>query len=291
MSKRMSCLIHVGPQCNSEDIRPFNNDKWKKIQDIAEKRRKHFSKRSKYNPLLETLPSTYTDLDGFHRSCYKNFTAIPALKQDNSEPPSINPQANSRTKRQPATCPSSSGIFPKKCIICKAEKKRMTGYKGHKGCKGRKKVFEKLSKCQTVEAQREVIIAAEDLEDQGLLLEIDNVDFIAKEVQYHDSCKKNYIAKAKWVDEGPSEVTSAHEKAINVIKTHIDYIISDNKAVLLPTIHELYLEVLSDNGFPNPTYSSQSLEHKLLSLYHNNINIHKLSSKYGKVVYRRTLIG
>ena len=58
---------------------------------------------------------------------------------------------------------------------------------------------ENVGSCETFDAEQAVKEAATILQDTGLLAQIANVDFIAKEVKYRHSCRKAYL-----ITQGPA---------------------------------------------------------------------------------------
>jgi len=74
---------------------------------------------------------------------------------------------------------STSGIFPKTCIFCNKARLRKKG-----------NAEEPLGACQTKQAEDAIKAAASARNDDVLLALIADVDFVAKEVMYHHSCKR-----------------------------------------------------------------------------------------------------
>ncbi len=262
----IKCILHVDQdlQTKNAPVIPFKDSSWQCVIQAAEYRKK--SRSSKYVKVVDALGTTYGEGSGYHSVCYKNFTAIPKERKSDA-------QSALRKSRNTDTT-DRAGIFPEHCIFCKNKVKNVKRKVGQ--------VHEKCVRCEQFSAQYEIVQAAVHCEDENLLLVIRDVDFIAKEVKYHNTCKKSYIYESK--KKPPSTRACAHIQALDAVKPHIEHIIQENKAVLLSKVHAIYLNVLSDNGFPNSTYDSRSLEVKLLSLYNDTIIIQKVTNRYGKVI-------
>jgi hypothetical protein len=109
MAETLSCLLHIGPSMKDEVVYLFNKETWETVLQIAEKRRTLY-KKSKYTPLIDSLPQIYSDHDGYHRSCYKNFTAIPK-GSDRPDRPSVNPAAGANYRWETRSRPESMKII------------------------------------------------------------------------------------------------------------------------------------------------------------------------------------
>ena len=86
------------------------------------------------------------------------------------------------SKGQPtrSTSSSSSVLFSQLCLFCK------------KKSKWKNQTKEKLVKCVTKTAALPILESAKEKGDKELLCEIQDQDLIAKEAQYHASCRKEY---------------------------------------------------------------------------------------------------
>ena len=133
------------------------------------------------------------------------------------------------------------------------------------------KAHEKLSKCESFVAQNEILQVVSACDDDELLCKLRDIDFIAKEVQYHNSCKKNYIARSKRLE--PSKNSIAHDLATEAVRSYLDDIISENNVVLLSNLLDIYIEILADKGYPESIYKIRHLEQKLKTIYGESITI------------------
>ena len=187
-SQPLSCILHVD---NEEEthienrIFPFKPSNWEALKEAAARRKvKRNFQSSKYYDIIQTLPDELDDsVHGYHIHCYKNFTAVPTedlvqTKHDKCRTRHL------RSDRPTTLSPSQSvaAIFPKVCIFCNKARLRKKGY-----------AEETLGACQTKQAEDAIKNAAAVRNDDKLLVLIADVDFIAKEIIYHHSCKRLYI--------------------------------------------------------------------------------------------------
>ena len=78
------------------------------------------------------LPSHIDDIHGFHMRCYRKFTALSKTQRENNN--DICNQHDQPTRITPSnsTSPAISlmtGIFPKVCLFCNKERKKIKGKK------------------------------------------------------------------------------------------------------------------------------------------------------------------
>lgn len=274
----MSCILHIQDLSKEEKLHTFNDDKWKTVQQAAKKRL--LQQKCKYKPLCETLPDMYSSTDGYHRTCYKNFTAVPKdITTNESSTYTDHDKSNLLRSQTASVASNTAGVFDKNCIFCHHYKKSIGSHR-----------YELVSSCETREAQDHTVEAAEGLDDQELLTTIRGIDFVAKEVKYHRTCQKNYFARWDRIKaKNESDASAAHKLAFEAIVPHLNALISDNKAMRLATLHEAYTGTLSEHGFSNSSYSAQSLETKIQGYYEDALNIEKVSCKQGKIVFPKTM--
>ena len=89
-------------------------------------------------------------------------------------------QKNVRRASSAGEAGSSTWIFLSNCILSNSVTKRTSGSK------------ETRKSCETQEAKSMILESAEIDCDKALLLKLQNVDFVAKEVKYHNSCRSSY---------------------------------------------------------------------------------------------------
>ena len=143
---------------------------------------------SKYLSVCYNLPESYGPHDGYHRACYSNFTAYSAArcidtcsKQiDTSKQQETRQTRRSRDTVSPMT---TSGVLIANCIFCQHHRTRIG------------KHFETSIKCATLSLEIKIKDAAKRLQDSNIL-KYDSIDYIAKEVCYHEGCRARFLTKA-----------------------------------------------------------------------------------------------
>ena len=131
------------------------------------------------------LPAAVDSFYGFHLDCYKRFTALSATLRKGKD--SI-PTENSSPPK------SLSGVLEKSFIIY---------LRKHKKCNQKKQPLIKVS---TEEIERSIKKYVQWLQDWEILKQIQNVDFAAKEIHYHNICRVRYQNKATFTTQGHEEM-------------------------------------------------------------------------------------
>ena len=120
-NKLKICILHVGDGENEGDIKSLDESKWEKVKSAIIKR-KQLQKKTKYDELLKSTPDKFSEIQGYHSKCYKNFTAVPANVGYVAH---VNLSPTSRSQKEtPSFACSSSGILPTVCIFCGISCKR-----------------------------------------------------------------------------------------------------------------------------------------------------------------------
>ena len=129
------CVLHIDPTITGE-IRQFENDTWAKVKDAVSQRQTLF-RESKYFKVK--LEYTFSDMDGYHDQCYRNFTAVRKVKVEDSSAETKQGNLRSDLTFQSS---SSSGIFPHECLFCRKVWKSQ----------GKFRAREKLRNCESFQA-------------------------------------------------------------------------------------------------------------------------------------------
>ncbi len=154
-------------------------------------------KTNDWETVVNEFPDHFLDIHGYHSVCYNNFTAYKSnvslgdseevvidKNNDRDTPPKLRSQTPTLSTDTGA---SSTGLFPKECIICNKYRKRKP-----KGSKG--PLYSFPMKCESYEAADKIKDAAKSkYEYQHLDVKINGIDFMAKEVKYHSRCQKNMV--------------------------------------------------------------------------------------------------
>ena len=124
---------------------------------------------------------------------------------------------------------------------------------------------------------------------------MENVNLIAKEVQYHHSCRKSYCNRAGEKDcsgQDQSEVTKvrqAHAHAFKQVSIYVKETVLKNKLCpSLKSVHELYIKYLGSKDV-STDYKSSHLADKVLSYFKGELVMSKMSNKQGNVLHSKHL--
>src|SRR6476469_4884331 len=178
----LQCVLHIGgdKEYDGDAVVPFNEQTWGRACEIAQARKQN-QKITKYSAIFQSVKFEGEPLSnhGFHRSCYSKFTAYQtkAITTKQSSDAASGVETRSMVENPRMATTSSSGVLEKKCIFCHGPNRKHF-----------KNTFETLAACETIQAQESIITSARQLEDKQFLREYEHIDFIAKEVVYHNTC-------------------------------------------------------------------------------------------------------
>ncbi|MCG7875152.1 MAG: hypothetical protein N0C90_02335 [Candidatus Thiodiazotropha endolucinida] len=248
-------------------------------------------KSSKYDIICRNLPGSFENVHGYHQSCYSNFTAVPKIQEPGktkSRRDSGDKLLRSDIEKQTA---GPSGIFEAKCIFCNCIRKY----------KGPHQKMEQLGSSEAPDAESTIKDAARILDDQEMITKIGSVDFVAKEVKYHHTCRKNYVNRAERKkqsiisgEEGEEteyrKLRAAHDKSFCDISEYVQEIVLDKEhAELLTSLHERYMIYLAEQGYSDSNYKAQTLGSKLLKHFEGKLAMGKSNKRQGNVIYSRNI--
>ena len=253
--RSVTCLLHLGHVCTDEKVHKWTDATWSTVQSAVEKRKQ--TKTSKYHCIIQTLPGTPGERDGYHSSCYRRFTTVPKLVQE---------------KEAKATRSTCGAVLPKHNI---SKMPCIFFSKVHKSYRGTE---EKLGSCETKEAEESIRSAALRINDSHLMraLDFDVGDFVAKEIKYHHSCRREYLNKARGSALNASECSELSpfqlkESIFSTLCKHIEVLMLNKKepqtvASLLNQFRTMYID---QGGYPLT----------LLKIYVKDCNITSLKTK------------
>ena len=158
---------------------------WTEVQQNLNARKKG-QKKPKHD-ILEILGQSFKCNYGYHRKCYKNFTAV-SVSQVTKPWTSIvctrlKVLSNRATQKNES---SKSNILLSLCIICAT------------GCQKYKGNIIDIGKCNTFDAEVTIRNASKYLKDETLLSKIGSYEFgnetsfAVMEAKYHHVCKREY---------------------------------------------------------------------------------------------------
>ena len=151
----------------------FSSSGLQKCKEIRSIRR---SKNLKYKNV--TPPEQIGGLEGYHRTCYRHFTA---LSKEYTKADTAQNSANYTTRSQSnILSATSTGVLSKVWIFCEKEDKI------HKNRK------QSLVNVKTPNFENKIKAYASLLQDNKMLARIGDIDFVAKEITYHAICRTRY---------------------------------------------------------------------------------------------------
>ena len=156
-----ACIIHLKSGINltkkkTQNVLPFNATSWAKIQESVNRRRQrpNFHASVTQNQ-TQDLPENSTERDGYHPSCYKNFTAVPVTSDANNNKDCGNKfMLKVDLRSAAAVTNTSSGIITRKCLFCEKDRKRLKNGQ-----------VEFTGNCETLQAVQTIHEAAEVFKD------------------------------------------------------------------------------------------------------------------------------
>ena len=139
-----------------------------------------------------------------------------------------------------------------------------------------------------------ILESAKEKEDEELLLEIQGQDLMAKEAQYHTSCRKEYTRKLERnvLKSGTvgAEEQRAHTLALEQLCKFSDQrIMTELNVEMISTLRECYLSFLQETHFYNPEYRTRRLREKLLRHYGERLAFHFEQQEKDDFVYSDSL--
>ena len=140
---------------------------------------------------------------------------------------------------------------------------------------------EHLVKCVTKTVEESIKKAAETKQDEAILLKIQDIDLVAKEVHYHAFCRKNYTRSVERHDvpkdgenESHAAMEAAHKAAFDKLCEHVNTsIISGENVERMSMLRERYLTYILQNSPEcyNPDYKTDKLNTKLVKRFGSSI--------------------
>lgn len=270
-------------------LHSWEDEKWKVAKRSADARKESKNyQTSKYRTVIETLPREPIAGDGYHSKCYKNFTAISShsvSKHTSSKDPkgkvlyfSSGEEFRERTSDRP------SGIFPDICLFC--EKKSKSRPDGTKELPG---------KLMTKQAAQKIVEVAHTLKLARLLVKISDIDLIAKEAQFHHSCRALYIRRAdrrksyglEPIPEQPADAKTPLDHIYSYVQTNI---LDLQRPERLVSIYEQYCNFCTELEVSPTVGKAQYLGELLTRKFSDSIALQSPECRQqGVIVHSRTL--
>ena len=167
---------------------------------------------------------------------------------------------------------------------------------GHVGRKTIKRKVEPLSDCLTRDGCASIFVAAPRSSNESVKALIHSgVDLIAKEAQYHKSCRRVFFKEVEGAVSKNEDVSSRrlHSTTFGIISALIEMdIIGNHKAMLSNSIHELYkCEFLNAGGTTDDieSYTAQALMKKIKNTFGDKISVSTNDHRKGNFVYSSSM--
>lgn len=284
---------------SSGSVIMFLEQTLKKCKDILKLRQKY---KLKYKDVV--LPGEEME-GGYHRECYKTFTALMKIYNENSD---VTPKAS--TDRSTSSLPSTSHITPRSaeqeastsmarevhdnvsdlnstleenltehdetvennpkiCVFCNLKRK-----------KHRSKV-QPLHESDTESLKSSIIDSVKDREEHKDLYQR-LINYHAPKIYYHTVCRVDFNNKIKLstkqtVESSWHERRHCHQRAFERIRQYIqENVIEKGRCFFLNALHRQYIELLETDPEGNTekinsTFTSQHLQDKITLHFQNDI--------------------
>lgn len=239
------------------------------------------------------VPEVFNSHDGYHIKYYRKFTALPSILQNqlpnastsSSSVCEINTRSNQSTK-----------LIEGRIIYFL----NLYGYFVKKTRKKHNGKAQSLHLCETKNFELSIKHYTNEMNDVSMQTKLSNIDFVAKEVKYHNICRVAYQNKHNQFHDSKKKNTDhlnfqkspwhinrnfyniANLSVCDVIEQSI---IKFKKMILLNVLHNEYLNLLceiSDGLFVDSSHTSQHLEDKLKRTFENKVKFEVL--KYNKKI-------
>ena len=176
----------------------------------------------------------------------------------------------------------SRHVLPSICVLCKKEKTitcRMT----------RKRKQEPLTKCSLIEAPK-LLQAAKDNNSTALLLQIQDKDCVAIEVQYHLSCYKDftrYLSKPAFSQTKATAVDTKYTEAYDIFCAMVQTSIIENKEIYrLTRLNQMFIkQVKVTHDMDASTYKTGNLKTRLMKTFPQLCFLQPQMRSQGHLVY------
>lgn len=263
------CIIHDN-NTKDKEIKPLTTASIAKI--------KYVSKAKEVSVLPDVIdPNKH----GFHRRCYQIFTNTKYITKEQSSSTIQTPERHQRTSNM---SPGTS-LFPPECIICKKSSKKI--YDKRKNC------YEPLTTCVTTISVDSIMASAKQKSDAEMLA-LSDIDLIAKEAKYHNSCRRDYTRRDSRYPERNEFVTElkrAHSESFNYLIGYIEESIIENCNVeRLTMLRERYLSYMQEHfiEYYNEDYKTCKLKEKVQKHFGERIKFWKPNWR-GELVYSESV--
>ena len=197
-STALTCIIHYPQNISDREVRQLNLVSFQKIKDSVKIRRAQANKKECLESICSQVPEKhYAHIHGSHRWCHENFTNTARLLKikvtDDGEQPSTSMSCQSSKLESTLMLPLGRNFIEKE---------------------GKS---ENLVKCATKTTEQSIKKAAEVKHDQQMIRKTQDIDSVATEAHYHNSCQKDYTGhEARHARSGSDLVTLKEQFKVNI---------------------------------------------------------------------------
>ena len=277
------CVLHAASneKCTSEAIIIFKPETLRRCEDILSFRKQQQLKY--YNKV--TLPTALDDSSGYHISCYRRFVALSEAqrKRFNEISSNTNNEENFRAAttrnntESGVQTKSASGVFRAVCLFCQQARKRVKGTE------------QKLVNVETKDFEENIRKYATWKNDEYMLRNISNIDFVSKEVKYHSFCRIQYQRESELAHGKEKQSIgdrSVYQKAFDLTAQFVeDRIIKGKDVYYLTDLTNYFNAALQEYSGEDCNSSSQKLEKRLKDHFNETIKVEKGKTRRGNIVY------
>lgn len=162
----------------------------------------------------------------------------------------------------------------KKCIICQAEKRQ----------KRNRRLLERLARCEGDTTPATLCYAAQVRQDERVLLEIDQQDLWAKDIQYHASCYASYVSqraleqllKKDVAEEDAEDSAGAKQRAFASFAMYVaEHVINSETVTNMIDLCCLFVEFLRKEGIDVSSYRTCLLKARLKEHFGDVLTFHR----------------
>ncbi|KAK4023629.1 hypothetical protein OUZ56_009029 [Daphnia magna] len=159
-----------------------------------------FRTNSKFSGL--NLPETPDDTQGYHSSCYSKFTAVSSSQIKLAKEKQCNKNSESASAVQDSL---SVPLIPLRIMLRFVDAETACATQSNSNTPALRKEHngknECLTSCSTENIQIGIMNDAIILDDEAIVRKIGNLEsnlqFVSKEIKYHNSCRKKFASAAK----------------------------------------------------------------------------------------------
>lgn len=272
-------MAEINPLCficknyeGSSKLLPLQDTSLQTAKNAAG-RRKSLKKDQYDNITNEIISDTETQGRFYHSPCLSRFCAV------KRSPPEVTQQLEPPTKiitRTRSTLPStdSRGVLRQQCLFCGKARKKI------------KSENEPLHQCETLDGSRSIYLAAKRKNDTNIL--VLGEDLIAKGMQYHNSCRRDYVREETMEAAETSHRRKHHHEAFRKLSFFIkNEIIIKKKPMMGSLLLQLYQQEYMAAGGSAAQINEYNVQNLLKKIKRNfkDIQVYKYSNKTGAFVF------